>query len=266
MRLLFSTTLLLCLALAICCAPQENFLYPSAKAQTIPQPTPSWTLDANKMNIAVLTVDYSTNALQHAYFMQEPSCLQPLSTQTIITQARAALSNTATGDLIDTTLQANGLLAESVDWADEFMNWEVHLGDFTANALLSPCTGNVVFASESIWTGYGERPYPRNPLPAQSLVHLAETSPPPLALTPLEASQLITDTLPDAWAAIADLNLVHDLSQTPYSALAFLYRPATGYVDPLEELEEAQWIFVLYTEARPQAQGEFKIYLSLIRQ
>ncbi len=266
MRLLFSITNFLYLALALFCALQGNPFYQAVQAETIPIATPSWSMDTEKMNIAVLTIDYTTNELRQAYFMQEMSCQHPLSDQTIITHARMALNNTAIGDLMDTTLQANGLLAESLDWTGELLSWQVHLGDFTANALLHPCTGNVIFAGESIWTGQGERPYPRNPLPTQSLLHLATAITLPTTLTMIEPPLLITQTATDAWAEIADLNLVHDLTQQPFAALAFLYRPATGYVDPAEELAAAEWIFILYSEPLPLAQTQFEHYLPLIRQ
>jgi|GEM_PF-5384453 len=266
MRLLFSTTTLLCLLFVVFCVPQKTTFYQLAHAQTIPPPTPPWFIEPGKMNIAVLMVDYKDSELQQAYFMQEEPCQQPLSAQTIITNARRALSNTITGDLIDTTLQTNGLLAESLDWESAFMAWQVHLGDFTANALLHPCTGNVIFAGESIWAGYGERPYPHNPLPAQALLHLSEVITPPLGLATIEPSTFITKTAVDAWAEIANLNLVHDLARQPFQTVAFLYRPATGYVDPAEELAEAQWIFILYSEPATLGQTNFAHYLPLIRQ
>ncbi len=266
MRLLFSITTFLCLTLTILCAPQENLFYQTIHAQTIPPATPTWLIDAEKMNIAVLTVDYTSNALQQAYFMQEMPCQQPLSDQMIITHARTALSNTATGHLIDTTLQANGRLAESLDWVDELLSWQVHLGDFTADALLHPCTGHVIFAGESIWAGQGERPYPRNPLPVQSLLHRATAITPPPTLITIKPPLQITQTATEAWAEIADLNLVHDLAQQPFEVVAFLYRPATGYVDLAEELAKAQWIFILYSKPHLLAQSKLEHYLPLIRQ
>lgn len=268
---LLIVTAFLCLTWTALCGAGENSFQRSAKAGTVPPtpaatPTPSWSIDPMQTNIAVLTLSYATAQLQQAYLVQEATCTTPLTEQALIVAARAALSNTATGDLIALTTQAGGSLAESLEQQGEFHAWHVHLGDLTASVLLSPCTGNVIFAGESIWASHGTRPYPRDPLPAPTLLHLSSIITPPQSLTIVGQSEALTLTAEAAWSKLADLNLVHDLAQHPFKILAFLYRPATGYVEPAEELAQAEWVFLIYRAPLPRAQSRVEQYLPLIRQ
>lgn len=235
-------------------------------AGTVP-PTPisAWALDSTQSNIGVFIVDYAGVEVKQAYFLQEPPCGEPLSAQTIITYARSAISTTLTGQRLDVTVQAGGMLAESLESADEFVTWSVHLGDFTGSALLHPCTGNVIFAGESIWAGHGVRTYPRAPLPTESLQTLPDAITPPQSLATVTHTEWMTMTAEAAWVGIAKLNLLHDLTQQPFKTLAFLYRPAVGYLDPSEELAQAEWIFIVYTNPQPRSQRTIEQYLPLIR-
>ena len=82
----------------------------------------------------------------------------------------------------------------------------------------------------------------------------------------MASAGLITDTVVAAWSTIADLNLLHDLAHRPFKVVALLYRPAMGYLDPAQELAQAEWILIAYTEPTPRAQMQFEHYLPLVRQ
>ena len=58
---------------------------------------------------------------------------------------------------------------------------------------------------------------------------------------------------------------VHDLAEQPFKTLAFLYRPAIGYIDPAEELAQAEWIFIVYTNPSSRTQSNIEQYLPLIQ-
>lgn len=267
MRNLFSVAIVLWFFFALFYIPLLASSPLMVLAETVPpNPTPSWTIDSKQTNIGVFIVDYAGVEVKQAYFLQEPPCGEPLSVQTIITNARTAISTTLTGQRLDVTVQAGGTLAESVEPTDEFVTWSVHLGDFTGSVLLHPCTGNALFAGESIWAGHGVRTYPREPLPAESLQTLTNAVAPPPSLASVAHTDFMTITAEAAWARIANLNLLHDLTEQPYKTLAFLYRPAVGYVDPAEELAQAEWIFIVYTNPSPRTQSTIEQYLPLIRQ
>lgn len=269
---LLMVSVFFCLSWATLWGPQGNLLPPLAHAGTVPPtptvtitPTATWSIAPTQTNIAVLTLSYATAELQQAYLIQETTCSGPLTEQALMLTARAALSNTATGKRIALTTQAGGSVAETVEQQGELPAWSVHLGDFTASVFFSPCTGNVIFAGESIWAGQGIRPYPRNPLPAPTLLHTT-TITYPSSLTTIGQSEFLTLTAEAAWAKVADLNLVHALAQQPFKTLAYFYRPATGHVDPAEELAQAEWIFILYPTPAPRTQSKVEQYLPLIRQ
>jgi len=266
MRNLFSVAIMLWFVFAVLYTPMMASSPLMVLAETVPPiSTPSWTMDSKQTNIGVFAVDYASAQVKGVYFLQEAPCGEPLSVQTIITNARTAISTTLTGQWLDVTVQAGGALAESLEPADEFLAWSVHLGDFTGSALLHPCTGNVIFAGESIWAGHGVRTYPRQPLPAESLQTLPTAITPPQSLATVAHTDFMTMTAEAAWAGIANLNLLHDLAQQSFKTLAFLYRPAIGYVDPAQELMQAEWIFIVYTNPSPRTQNNIEQYLPLIR-
>lgn len=267
MRILFGVAIVLFLSLWACCAPTTVWLHPSVQAQTLPpSPTPSWQITTTATNIATFIVDYAGTTVKEAYFLQDPACATPLTETLLITKARAAVSNTVTGQRLAFALSAGGAIAESWRWPQDLFSWSVHLGDFTAQALLASCSGQVLFAGESIWMGHGVRPYLRAPISPSALLHLPTRLPLPSALTPLTSSDPMTGTLEAAWSAIADLNLLHDLAQQPFHVAALLYRPATGYLDPAQELAQAEWVVIVCTEPTARAQTQFEHYLPLIRQ
>jgi hypothetical protein len=256
---------------AALCGPGEGSFYQSVQAGTVPptptvSATPEWSAEPVPTNIVVLTVSYTTAQLQQAYLFQESDCTEALTNHALLITARTALSNTATGERIAIVTEAGGSLAETLDQQADLYSWYVHLGNFTARAFLSPCTGKVLFAGESIWAGQGMRPYPRNPLPASALVQLSTLITAPQTFITIGQTDFLTLTAEAAWNQIANLNVVHDLAQQPYKALAYFYRPATGYVDPAEELARAEWVFILYRTPSPRAQGRSAYYLPLIRQ
>jgi hypothetical protein len=276
MRNLFSVAIVLCFFFAALYLPPIGSSPSLVLAGTVPPrpttptptpvSTPSWPIDSQQTNIGLFVVDYASAEVKQVYFQQEAPCSEPLPIQTIITNARSAISNTLTGQHLEVTVQAGGMLAESLEPADDFLAWSVHLGDFTGSALLHPCTGHPLFAGESIWAGHGVRTYPREPLPAESLQTLSNLIPPPPSLATVAHSDFMTMTAETAWAGIANLNLLHDLAQQPFKTVAFLYRPAIGYVDPTEELAQAEWIFIVYTDPSPRSQSTIEQYLPLIRQ
>ena len=267
MRNLFSVAIVLWFFFALLYTPLLASSPLMVLAGTVPPtPTPSWTIDTKQTNIGVFVVDYASAKVKQAYFQQEPPCSEPLSVPNMITNARAAISTTLTGQRLDVTVQAGGTLAESLEPADEFLAWSVHLGDFTGSALLHSCTGNVLFAGESIWAGHGVRTYPREPLPAESLQTLPDAVAPPQSLATIAHTAWMTMTAEAAWARIAPLNFLHDLAEQPFKTLAFLYRPAIGYIDPAEELAQAEWIFIVYTNPSSRTQSNIEQYLPLIRQ
>lgn len=269
MRVLLGVVTFFWLSLMALCAPNNAALYQTAQAGTVPAPsTPpaTWTVDPERVNIGIFVVDYPQRTLQQAYFFQETPCVEPLADELIITNARAAFSNTLTGERIALTIEAGGMIAESLHWEAQFLAWAVHLGDFTGKALVAPCSGNVLFAGESIWSGQGVRPYPNRPLPPASLIQLSTSITPPQSLALIEQSAGMTMSATTAWSAIADLNLLHALAQQPVTTHAFLYRPATGYVEPAAELAQAQWIFIVATASLLSPPNRTELYLPLIRQ
>lgn len=266
MRILFATAIMLGFSwLALSAGGGTGIA--AVHAETVPPaPTPAWRVDPGQHNTAVLILDYAGRALKAAYFFQEPTCQPTLATATLTLNARNAFSNTLTGAQMAHILQAGNRLPEMVTWAGEFFDWSIHLGDFTAKALLTPCRGEPIFAGESIWMGEGVRPFPRQALPASALVRLATNVPPPPTLATVAQTEGMTVTALMAWTSIADLNLVHDLAQPPFDTQAFLYRPATGFVDPHDELAHAEWIFIIYRAPTLRAQTPNDYYLPLIRQ
>ncbi|MCE7987740.1 MAG: hypothetical protein DYG89_41785 [Caldilinea sp. CFX5] len=245
----------------------DNRWASAAYAQTVPPaPTPAWNIDPNQNNLALFIVDYAAEGVKEAYFLQEPPCQSALPTTTLTLNARAAISNTLTGGYLAFALQAGSRLPETTTWFDALFAWSIHLGDFTAQALLTPCLGQPIFAGESLWMGQGVRPFPRQPLPAAALTRLPTPVPPPAALATVAQTEWMTITAETAWSAIADLNLLHDLAQQPFATHAFLYRPATGYADPLEELAHAEWVFIVYRGPLNRAQIPDEYYLPLIHQ
>lgn len=267
MRILFGVATVLFLSLWAFCAPTTIWLQPSTLAQTLPpSPTPSWQMTTTATNIATFIVDYAGATVKEAYFLQDPACATPLTATRLITNARTAISNTVTGQRMAVTLSASGQIAESVGWPQDLFSWSVYLGDFSAQALLAPCSGQVIFAGESIWMGHGVRPTLHTLIAPAALLHLPTAIPLPPTLTTLASAGLITDTVVAAWSTIADLNLVHDLAHQPFKVVALLYRPAMGYLDPTQELAQAEWILIVYTEPTPRAQTQLEHYLPLIRQ
>lgn len=267
MRILFGVATVLFLSLWAFCVPTTVWLQPSTQAQTLPpSPTPSWPITTTATNIATFIVDYAGTTLKEAYFLQDPACATPLTETRLITNARTAISNTVTGHRLAFALSAGGQLAESFEWPQDLFSWSVYLGDFTARALLAPCSGQVIFAGESIWMGHGVRPPLHTPIAPAALLHLPTSIPLPPTLTTMTSADVITDTVVAAWSTIADLNLVHELAHQPFQVVALLYRPTTGYIDPAQELAQAEWILIVYTEPTPRAQTQFEHYLPLVRQ
>lgn len=245
----------------------DNSWVAATHAQTVPPaPTPAWNIDPNQNNLAIFIVDYAGDAVKEAYFLQEPSCPTALPATTLRINARSAISNTLTGGQLALALQAGSRLPETTTWFGALFAWSLHLGDFTAQTLLTPCLGQPIFAGESLWMGQGVRPFPRQPLPATTLSRLPTQIPPPAVLTTVDQTEWMTITAEAAWSTIADLNLLHDLAQQPFAAHAFLYRPATGYLNPLEELEHAEWVFIVYRKPLNRAQLPDEYYLPLIHQ
>lgn len=240
---------------------------PVVYAETVPPvPTPAWRIDPNQNNMAVLIVDYAGSTVKEAYFLQEPACQSALPAATLTLNARTALSGTITGDQLALALEAGSRLPERMSWSGPFFAWSLHLGDFTAQALLTPCLGQPLFAGESIWMGHGVRPFPHHPLPATALTRLPTRLPPPATLATVAQTEWMTITAAMAWSAIADLNLLHDMAQQPYATHTFLYRPATGYVDPRKELAHAEWVFIIYHELPLRTQRPIAQFLPLICQ
>lgn len=217
-------------------------------------------------NIATFIIDYAGTTLKEAYLLQDPSCERPLTETILVTNARAAISNTLTGHRLNFTLQAGGKPAETLAWPQALFSWSLYLGDFSAQALVAPCSGQVIFAGESIWMGEGARPTLHTPISPSLLLRLPTAIPLPAPLTTVASPDWVTDTVAAAWSTIADLNLLHDLAHQPFKVMALLYRPATGYVDPAQELAQAEWIVMVYTEPTPRAQTQFEHYLPLVRQ
>lgn len=245
----------------------DDFWGASVQAETVPPvPTPAWSIDPAQRNMALFILDYAGAAVKDAYFWQEPPCQPTLSVPALTLHARDALTSTQTGAQMALIVNAGGRLPEIATWTGEFFDWTLHLGDFTARALLTPCHGEPVFAGESIWMGHGVRPFPRHPLPATALLRLPTHVPPPPTLATVAQTEGMTITAEAAWVTIADLNLLHDLAQQPFDTLAFLYRPATGFVDPSAELAHAEWVFIVYREPMPRAQTPADYYLPLIHQ
>lgn len=253
----------------LCLAGQaaDNSWASAAHAQTVPPaPTPAWRIDPNQSNLALFIVDYAGDAVKEAYFFQEPSCRTALPATTLTLNARAAISNTLTGKYLAQALQAGSRLPEKTTWLDALFAWSIHLGDFTAQTFMTPCLGLPIFAGESLWMGHGARPFPRYPLPANALTRLPTQVPPPATLATVAQTEWMTVTAKAAWSTIADLNLLHDIAQQPFATHAFLYRPATGYVDPVEELAHAEWVFIVYRGPLNRTQIPDEYYLPIIHQ
>lgn len=239
----------------------------AVRAETVPPvPAPTWQIDPNQHNMALFIVDYAGVEAKEAYFLQEPPCQTVLPTATLTLNARAAISNTLTGEQLALAIEAGSRLLERATWSGPFFDWSIHLSDFTARTLLTPCLGQPIFAGESIWMGHGIRPFLRHPLPATALTRLSTRVPPPAALATVAQTEGMTITAEAAWSTIADLNLLHDMAEQPFATQAFLYRPATGYVDPREELIHAEWVFLVYREPTQRAQIADDYYLPLITQ
>lgn len=235
------------------------------QAETVPPvPTSAWNIDPNQRNMALFIVDYAGAAVKEAYFLQEPPCPTALPVPTLTLKARTTISNTLTGGQLALAIKAGSQLPERVTRFGPFFDWSIHLSDFTARALLTPCLGEPIFAGESIWMGHGVRPFPRQPLPATALTRLSTRVPPPTALATVAQTEGMTITAEAAWSTIADLNLLHDITEQPFATQAFLYRPATGYVDPQEELAHAEWVFLVYREPAARTQRPDSYYLPLI--
>lgn len=267
MRILLGVATVLFLSLWAFCVPTTAWSQPSAQAQTLPpSPTPSWQMTTTATNIATFIVDYAGTTVKEAYLLQDPICERPLTETLLVTNARVAISNTLTGHRLAFTLQAGGKPAETLAWPQDLFSWSLYLGDFSAQALVAPCSGEVIFAGESIWMGEGVRPALHTPISSSLLLHLSTAIPQPSTLTTVASPDWVTDTVATAWSTIADLNLLHDLARQPMKVMALLYRPATGYVDPAQELAQAEWILIVYTEPTPRAQTQFEHYLPLIRQ
>lgn len=244
----------------------ENPWRSAVRAETVPPvPTPAWQIDPNQHNIALFIVDYASAEAKEAYFLQEPSCQTALPATTLTLNARTAISNTMTGGLLARAIETGSRLPESVTWIGPFFHWSVQLGNFTAQVRLTPCLGQPIFAGESIWMGHGVRPFPHQPLPATALTRLPTRLPPPAALATVAQTEGMTITAEAAWSTIADLNLLHDMAEQPFATQAFLYRPATGYVDPHEELAHAEWVFLVYREPAQRAEIPDNYYLPLIQ-
>lgn len=245
----------------------DNPWHSPVRAETVPPvPTPAWQIDPNQHNMALFIVDYAGAEAKEAYFLQEPPCQTALSATTLTLNARTAISNTMTGELLARAIEAGSRLPESVTWLGPFFHWSVQIGDFTAQVRLTPCLGQPIFAGESIWMGHGVRPFPHQPLPATALTRLPTRVPPPAALATVAQTEGMTITAEAAWSTIADLNLLHDMAKQPFTTQAFLYRPATGYVDPREELAHAEWVFLVYREPTQRAEIADDYYLPLIAQ
>lgn len=267
MRILFGVAFGLFLALWAFCAPPKAWPQPSTQAQTLPPiPTASWQITTTTTNIATFIVDYAGTTVKEAYFLQDSACGTALAETLLITNARAAISNTKTGRYMALTLHAGGKIAESTRWDQDLFSWSTYFGDFMAQALLAPCSGQVIFAGESVWMGQGVRPALHTPLPMTDLVSLPTNIALPPALTIIAGPISMQRPVEDAWRLISNLNLVHDLAQQPFKVIALLYRPATGYVDPAQEMAKAEWIFLVYTGPTPRAQTQFEYYLPLVRQ
>ncbi|MEZ4866239.1 MAG: hypothetical protein R3C14_33285 [Caldilineaceae bacterium] len=270
MRILFSTVLWLGLFIASFAYVVLPTARQTALAGTIPNQPPAstvWQIDPTQMNIGIFVLDYATLTLHDAYFLQEPACTQRIANEVLAANAHTALTGTATGTLIQTVTEAGGTLYETADAAGDFYAWHINLGDYTAQALLHPCTGHPIFVGETIWAGHGLRPYPTHSLTSTLLVQLSTAITTPQAVTLLEQSAAMTVSAESAWGAIANLNLVHDLAHDPaFKTIAFLYKPATGYVDPALELAEAEWVFIIYCLPTPTPAHPANLYLPLVQQ
>ena len=118
----------------------------------------------------------------------------------------------------------------------------------------SLCDGTVLYAGSIIWAGHGGQSYPDpdTALNAFSIRHTSTQASPPQSIDVVSMESDAEGELREeglaAWNSVSDLNLVQELSSSPYNVLIYFYSPSL--VVEMDETELEWIIFVHPSESK----------------
>jgi hypothetical protein len=243
---------ILCISLLFCLfTVPRDVVAQSAAGDTGSDEQPTWRLDPDVFNMAVIVYDYQSLKMKQVYLQRCAKCGEHnlLKDQSDLVKAGEYFFSAVAGwpehREIKRSDDSRGPFDGVLRFGSIAVLWQSP-SDMGAIALVHSCSKVVLFAATTTWMGRGEHLYPAATLPLESIRLLDSTAAPPdsLNLNIMGFKMRDEETRQKVWSLASHLNIVHDFAQRRYFAWVYPYFRTVGDSDP----RTAEWWVVVQSE------------------